>query len=84
LLILIPLTFNDGEKVWKWSKLVWFALALPAAFAFFHVIVNEDEYGDLVRDTNAVALVAICVGVLVISLATWVFFRVRNTHEAAV
>jgi hypothetical protein len=80
LLILIPFTFNDGEKIWQWSKLIWFLLAVPAAFAFFHVLVNEDDFGALVDDTNAVTLVAVCVGVLAISAATWLFFRLRHAQ----
>jgi hypothetical protein len=78
LLILIPITFNDGEKVWHWNRLVWFALAVPAAFAFIHVIVNEDNFGELRDDTDAMTVIAICVVVLVVSIATWLYFRLRN------
>ncbi|MGE0057832.1 MAG: hypothetical protein AB7T32_07585, partial [Dehalococcoidia bacterium] len=28
LLSLLPVTFNDGHKVWNWSRIAWFALAL--------------------------------------------------------
>ncbi len=80
LLILIPVTFNDGEKIWEWSKLIWFALALPAAFAFIHVIVNDEDYGELVSDTNTVALVGICLAVLVISMVTWLYFKMRESR----
>jgi hypothetical protein len=75
LLILIPVTFNDGEKVWAWSKLAWFALAVPAAFAFFHVILNDDDFGELTNNTGGVTLIVICLVVLVISAATWLYFR---------
>jgi hypothetical protein len=78
LLILIPVTFNDGEHVWGWNKLVWFALAVPAAFAFFHVIINDEEFGELQNDANAVTFIAVCIVVLVVSLATWLYFRLRR------
>lgn len=77
LLILLPVTFNDGEKIWDWNKFVWFALALPAAFAFFHIVVNDEDFGQLVGNTGAFTLIVICLVVLAISLATWLFFRLR-------
>ena len=78
LLILLPVTFNDGEKIWQWNRLVWFVLALPAAFAFFHIVVNDEEFGELAGETGTLALVAICLVVLAISLATWTFFKLRG------
>jgi hypothetical protein len=78
LLILVPITFNDGEQVWGWNKLVWFALAIPAAFAFIHVILNDDDFGELREDGDAVMLIAVCIAVLVVSVAVWGYFRVRR------
>ena len=83
LLSLIPLSFHDGEKVWKWSKYAWFALALPASFLFFHTLVNTDEsYEDLSSDTNALTMLAICGGFLAASSVFWLFFRLRSNSEA--
>ena len=82
LLTLIPVTFNDGEKIWAWSKLVWFGLALPATFAFIHVMVNDQDYGTIAHDTSAIALVVICVIVLAITVATWLFFRIHRPEHA--
>jgi hypothetical protein len=82
LLILIPVTFNDGEKIWKWSKLLWFALALPATFAFIHVLVNDEDYGAIADDTSTMTLLVLCAIVLIITAITWLFFRMRNTERA--
>jgi hypothetical protein len=81
ILTLLPITFNDGQKIWVWNKLLWFVLALPATFVFFHVIVNDEDYGQLVDDTSAVTLTIICLVVLVISVVTWLFFRLREKQE---
>jgi hypothetical protein len=78
LLILIPITFNDGEQIWDWNRLVWFLLAVPAAFAFIHVVVNDDEFGELQDDTDALTLIAVCAVVLCLSMATWLFFKLRR------
>ena len=81
LLILLPVTFNDGEKIWAWSKLLWFLLAVPAAFWFFHIIVNDEELGGLSGDSSAVRLLLLCLVVLIIALATWLFFKLRPELE---
>jgi hypothetical protein len=82
LLILLPVTFNDGEKIWRWNRLIWFVLALPAAFAFFHILVNDEEFGELMGQTGTITLIAICIGVLVVSMATWTFFKLRVRDAA--
>ena len=81
ILTLLPITFNDGQKIWAWNKLLWFALALPATFAFFHVIVNDEDYGELVNDTSAMTLTVICLVVLAITTVTWLYFRIRHKPE---
>ena len=82
LLILIPVTFNDGEKIWKWSKLIWFGMALPATFAFIHVIVNDEDYGEIAESTNTMTLLVLCAIVLIVAAVTWLFFRMRNAEPA--
>ncbi len=47
----------------------------------FHVIVNDEDYGQLVQDTGAMTLVVICLVVLAISAVTWLFFRLRRAGE---
>ena len=83
LLCLIPLTFNDGHKIWVWNRLAWLALALPASFLFFHTLINRDaSVQDLSQQTNAVAMVGICAGFLALSLVIWLYFRVRRGEAA--
>jgi len=78
LLSLLPLTFNDGQKVWAWNRLAWLAIALPASFLFFHVIVNRHEtYGSLLGASSLGPLVAAII-FLTLALATWLYFRLRN------
>ncbi len=82
ILILLPIRFNDGERIWQWNKLLWFALAVPATFAFFHIIIaNDDGVRSITNNTNAMTLIVVCVIVLAISLATWLFFKLRDMGE---
>ena len=77
LLSLIPLTFNDGQKVWKWNKLAWAAVALPATFAFIHVIINEEDAGALTEGTSTAMLLIVSGVLYAVAAGTWLFFRRR-------
>jgi hypothetical protein len=77
LLSLIPLTFNDGQKVWRWNRPAWIALALPATFLLFHVIVNRDgQFGGIEGASALLPLIAAAV-FLAIAALTWLAFRLR-------
>jgi hypothetical protein len=78
LLSLLPLTFNDGRKIWQWSRKVWFLIALPATFAFIHVIVNEEDYTTLTNGTSTITLLMISMVILAVAAGTWLFFRLRE------
>jgi hypothetical protein len=78
LLILIPFRFNDGEKVWAWNKALWFAFAIPATFAFFHVLVNDEDLGGLTGNARTLKLLAVCIAVLGIAVMTWAYFWWKN------
>jgi hypothetical protein len=80
LLSLLPFRFNDGHKIWQWSRIAWIAVALPAAFIFFHALINPDsDYGDLAAQTKIVLMIAICAGLLAFAVALWVYFNLRDT-----
>jgi len=79
LLSMIPLTFNDGEKVWTWNRRAWLALALPSTFLFFHVIVNRTgEFSSLAKQPGAIAPLIVALVFLAIAVALWLFFHFRS------
>ena len=82
LLVLIPLRFNDGEDVWQWNKLIWLALAVPATFAFIHVMLNDEDIAELAKQNDSLTLLALCVGALLLSVAVWGYFRLREKRRA--
>jgi hypothetical protein len=79
---LIPVRFMDGYKVWVWSKWAWLAMAGLVTFLFWHVLLNkeQDSFGALQQTAAASAfvLVGIC---LVLSIGTWLYFRLANGGE---
>jgi hypothetical protein len=80
---LIPLTFNEGERVWNWSRAAWLSLALPASFLFFHVVVNRG--GDAsVGASEMRTLVMICAGLVGVALAVWWLLRAHRSRRLAI
>jgi hypothetical protein len=83
LLAMIPLTFNDGQRVLSWSPLAWAAVTVPATFLFFHAIINRDgTFNSLSDNAGALVPLALAVSFLCIAAGTWLFFRVRARTAA--
>ncbi len=79
LLTLVPLTFNDGRRVWEWSKIAWLALSLPACFVFFHSLVNSDsDMADLSGGAHFGKVLVAAFAILVAAIAVWLFFKIRT------
>lgn len=81
LIILLPFKFNDGENIWSWSKRVWLLLAFPAMFMFIHVILNEEDLGELVGDDGQTTLIVVSLVIFAVAFATWLYFRARQPKE---
>jgi hypothetical protein len=79
---LIPVTFLDGLKVWRWSKLAWLSIAVPSAFIFFHVIVNRDgTFASATGERSVQMLIAVCVVFWLFTMALWLFFHLREQRQ---
>ncbi len=80
---MIPLHFMDGHKLWNWNRLAWLAMAGVTAFLFWHVLLNKERsYFSSLQETTVatgVILVGVCVG---LTLALWLFFRIRAGRAA--
>ena len=40
---MIPLSFMDGQKIWRWRKVAWAGLTIATALLFWHVLINSDQ-----------------------------------------
>jgi hypothetical protein len=75
---MIPVSFMDGEKIWKWNKGIWLLMAGTATLLFWHVLLNRDAaYGDVASDGASMTVIGALAFVLAISFVTWLFFRKR-------
>jgi hypothetical protein len=80
---MIPLSFMDGEKIWKWNKSLWLAMAGVATLLFWYVFLNRDGAGVAVfSDTASLSVLGALAGLLALSFATWGFFRTRALRAA--
>jgi hypothetical protein len=79
---LIPVTFLDGLKLWRWSKLAWLSVAVPSAFIFFHVIVNRDgTFASASGERSIQMLIAVCAVFWVLTMGLWLFFHLREQRQ---
>jgi hypothetical protein len=80
---LIPMTFLDGNDLYKWSKPLWLGM-WGAALAWFTVVVLHPALGTYhgLSGSHAVWLVVLFSGLMVIAVTTWGFFRVRDARLA--
>jgi hypothetical protein len=76
------LTFSDGEKVWAWNRYAWTALALPATFLLFHVIVNRSgDVGEVSSNKGVIGLLIFAAVLSIVAFAFWLFFKLRFGNE---
>src|SRR6185295_1617898 len=73
---MIPVTFMDGEKLLKWNRWVWLALAGVSTLLFWQVLLNSQRsyYSGIAHASSLVALVVMG-SCLVLTIAAWGFFK---------
>jgi hypothetical protein len=81
---LIPMTFLDGADLFRWRKGVWAAMWGGALLWFSVVIMRPalSTYGHHTERSGIFWFVLLFSSLMVVALATWGFFRVRELREA--
>ena len=83
LFALIPLMFVDGERLAKWNKWVWLTVFTVVVFLFYYIIINKDgEIVDAMGDIKVQMMFVITGVFFVLSVAVWLFFRLRHKRSA--
>jgi len=79
---MVPIEFTHGIKVWRWSKIAWFGIAVVAAFLFWHVLLVQDNAGfksiEHGKTLGALIALGVCVG---LTAGVWAFFKYRRQQE---
>jgi hypothetical protein len=81
---MIPISFMDGNKVWKWNKWAWLAIAGTTAFLFWHILVNqESDSMSVLSEGMPAIIIALMLTCFVLTAATWLFFRINDARKAS-
>jgi hypothetical protein len=83
---LIPMTFLDGADLYRWHKGAWAAM-WAAALLWFGVVIMQpalSTYGHHAHSTGIVWFVLLFSTLMVLAIATWGFFRIRESRAAAI
>jgi len=77
---MIPIMFMDGRDIWRWSKLVWAALAAVSIVVFVIIILPlpaswAETSGPLAQT------VVLFVGFMVLTAVIWAVFRWITARE---
>jgi hypothetical protein len=84
---LVPLSFLDGESLWRWNKWVWLGTWATVAFMFWHVLLNKDSaYLATFGGRNVRVMVGLLMLFVLVTLGTHLHFsrkRRRITRSAA-
>jgi hypothetical protein len=78
LFALMPLEFVEGKKLWTYSRVAWFAAALPATFLFFHVVIG---FEDSVGSEDSMTLLMVGGALVAVSSLIWLFFKLRMASQ---
>jgi hypothetical protein len=80
---MIPLSFMDGQKIWRWRKIAWAGLTVATALLFWHVLINSDQsYLRALSSTVSAAAFALLSASVVLSGGVWLFFHRRKSRTA--
>jgi hypothetical protein len=75
---LLPMRFLPGEPLYAWNRLLWGALLLVGAFAFFHILINPASgYLSATSRTPLFTVLGLLIGFSLVSVAFWAWFRFR-------
>ncbi|MGE0686135.1 MAG: FGLLP motif-containing membrane protein, partial [Dehalococcoidia bacterium] len=80
---LIPLSFIDGEKIWRWSRPAWLAITFPTAFIFFQVVLKQDgTLSEASGEPGVTALIIFVAASWLFTGAVWLFFKLKQPRAA--
>ena len=81
---MVPLSFMDGQKIWRWNKVAWIGLTATTAMLFWHVLINGDQsYLRVLSSTVSAAAFGILIATVAASAGAWLFFHRRHARQPA-
>ncbi|MEX2159455.1 MAG: FGLLP motif-containing membrane protein, partial [Dehalococcoidia bacterium] len=79
LFTMIPLSFSDGAKIYRWHRAVWLPLFAIPAFLFAWVVLNPQAAAlDALLQGRVLFIVCIVAAYGASAVLTWVYFHYRE------
>ena len=79
---LMPLRFLPGYALYRWNRPVWAALWAVSLVAFFHILIGPTSgYVSELTPSAFMAALGVFAAFGALSIATWLYFRVRANRE---
>jgi hypothetical protein len=80
--LLLPLSFTDGEKLWRWHKVIWFLMFLVAGFLCVEVVLQqEQDYFDALKEAKVLGVGGVLALYVAVGVGTWLFFKLRRRGD---
>jgi hypothetical protein len=79
LFLLVPVRFNDGDKIFRWYKLLWASMFMVAAFFFAWVVLNpEAKAFSAILEGRVVFITCLVAAYALLATSAWAFFVFRR------
>ena len=81
---LMPLRFLPGYALYRWNRLAWALLWGAGLFAFVHILIGPTSgYVSELSPAAFMAALGVFAAFGAVSIATWLYFRLRTKPEPA-
>jgi hypothetical protein len=80
LFVMIPLSFTDGSKLFKWYRPFWLLIVVISAFFFSWAILNPAAVAfDIFLERRVLFVVSSVAAYATLALLVWAYFKARAT-----
>jgi len=84
LFVMVPLSFTDGAKLWRWYKLFWLAIVGTATFFFCWVLLMPQAEGvDALLQRQVIFVCSMVAAYAAAAFLFWLYFRSRPLWRRA-
>jgi hypothetical protein len=81
LFVMVPFSFTDGSKLFRWYKLWWVLIVGVSGFLFCWVILNPQAAAlDAVLERRVIFICALVAAYALAAFLFWLYFRTRDVR----
>jgi hypothetical protein len=80
---LIPLRFLEGDKLFRWTRVVWAAVYAAGVLAYVHVMLDPRTKDHHRTTASLVKVIVLFASFGAVSVAFWAYYRFRPAKRSA-